>query len=81
MKELKFKNNLNCYSTNWEYNGQIYGSQVFAKTDEEALKMINAKRETEKLSGKVIAEYCLNPNEPTDKALEDFNDFLDRIKM
>jgi hypothetical protein len=77
MNEIKFKNNLNCYATQWEYDGQMYRSQIFAKTDEEAVEMINAKRETEKLSGQVITQYCLNPKELTDETLEDFKDFLE----
>ena len=76
MKKIKFKNNLNCYATQWEYNGQICGSEIFAKTTEEAEEMLKVKRETERLTGQVVAKYCLNPNELDEDTLEDFKDFL-----
>ncbi len=76
MREIKFKQNLNCYGTQWEYKGKTYGSQIFAKTIEEAEEMIKVKRETEKLNGQVIAKYCLNPNEIEEESLNDYKDFL-----
>lgn len=63
MVEIKYKTKLNCYSTQWEYDGKIRGSQIFAKTPEEAEEIIKAKRETEKLSGQTIRQYILNPDE------------------
>lgn len=75
-KEMKFENNLNCYGTKWEYEGQTYGSTIFAKTPEEAEKMIKAKRENETLNGQVIAKYCLNPDEITKESLENYKEFL-----
>lgn len=76
MKEIQFKKNLNCYGTKWEYNGKVYGSEIFAKTVEEAEEIIKSKRETEKLNGEIIVKYCLNPNEIEEDSLRDYKDFL-----
>lgn len=76
MTEVQFKKNLNCYGTQWEYNGIIYGSEIFAKTEEEAEEIIKSKRETEKLNGQIRAKYCLNPNEIEEDSLKDYKEFL-----
>ncbi len=72
MEQLKFKKNLICYGTEWEFNGQIYGSQIFAKSLEEAEEMLKEKRTSEKTNGQIISRYCLNPN----KVEEEYNNLL-----
>jgi hypothetical protein len=62
-KLLKMKANLNCYQTHWEYNGETHGCSIFAKTLEEAEEMLKQKKQTERISGQIIAEYCLNSSE------------------
>lgn len=76
MTEIKMKKNLLCFGTQYEYKGQTYKCNIFAKTEEEAKEMIEAKKKTEKINGQIIARYCLNPNEIEEESVKEYSNFL-----
>lgn len=78
MKEIKFKHNLKCFSTRYEYNGNPHGCSIFAKTFEEAEEMLKQKKLTERISGEVVAEYCLNPYEIEEDNIKQFREALQK---
>ena len=53
--------NLKCFSISWTFNENPHGCKVFAENFKDAENKVNDKKETEKLTGKIILENCLNP--------------------